>query len=64
LTITGQGLPAIYVIHPDAMPPGSALFLAFMAYVPPNDATSDVAAVKPVVLNDDTAPACVPVADK
>jgi hypothetical protein len=58
LTVGRQALPALFIIHPDAMPPGSALFLAFMAS-PPN-ATGNIA-VKPVVLSNDTAPACVPV---
>jgi hypothetical protein len=61
LTVGRQALPALFIIHPAAIPAGSALFLAFMAS-PPN-ATGNIA-MKPVVLSDDTAPACVPVATK
>jgi hypothetical protein len=61
LTVGRQALPALFIIHPDAIPAGSALFLAFMAS-PPN-ATGNIA-IKPVVLSNDTAPACVPVATK
>jgi hypothetical protein len=61
LTIGRQALPALFIIHPDAMPPGSALFLAFMANPP--RATGNIA-LKPVVLSNDTAPACVPVPTK
>jgi hypothetical protein len=63
-TISGQDLPVSFIIHPDAMPRGSALFLAFMAgampQVPENGNTG-IVALKPVVLNNDTVPACVPV---
>jgi hypothetical protein len=58
----GQFLPVRFTIHPDAMPQGSALFLAFLAgmrSMPKNDNTG-VFALKPVVLNNDTVPACVP----
>jgi len=61
LTIGRRALPALFVIHPDAMPPGSALFLAFMAN-PPRAAGN--IALKPVVLGNDRAPACVPVPAK
>jgi hypothetical protein len=61
VTVGREALPALFVIHPDAMPAGAALFLAFMAS-PPN-AMGNIA-VKPVVLSNDTAPACVPVATK
>jgi hypothetical protein len=61
LTVGREALPALFVIHPDAMPAGSALFLAFMAS-PPN-ATGSIA-LKPVVLSNDTVPTCVPVAAK
>jgi hypothetical protein len=61
LTVGRRALPALFIVHPDAMPPGSALFLAFMAN-PPRAAGN--IALKPVVLTNDTAPACVPVADK
>jgi hypothetical protein len=56
LTMGRQALPAMFIIHPDAMPPGSALFLAFMAN-PPRAAGN--IPMKPVVLSNDTAPACV-----
>jgi hypothetical protein len=76
-TIAGQDLPARFIIHPDAMPQGSALFLAFMANVPtpkpvagtpkplagtlgPKNGGTGIVALKPVVLNNDTVPACVP----
>ena len=61
LTIGRRALPALFVIHPEAMPPGSALFLAFMANLP--RAAGNIA-LKPVVLSNDTAPACVPVPTK
>jgi hypothetical protein len=61
LTVGREALPALFVIHPDAMPAGSALFLAFMAS-PPN-AIGNIA-MKPVVLSNDTVPTCVPVAAK
>jgi hypothetical protein len=61
LTLPRQGGLA-YIIHPDAMPPGSALFLAFLAGEPAvvkNDNTG-ILAITPAVLNNDTVPACVP----
>lgn len=60
LTIGRQALPALFIIHPDAMPAGSALFLAFMANLNLPRVAGNVA-LKPVVLNNDTVPACVPV---
>ena len=57
----GQTLPAEFIIHPDAMPQGSAMFLAFLTGAPPKDGNGGVVVVKPVVLNNDTVPACVPV---
>jgi hypothetical protein len=56
LSMGQQALPAMFIVHPDAMPPGSALFLAFMAN-PPRAAGN--IPMKPVVLSNDTAPACV-----
>jgi hypothetical protein len=50
----------IFIIHPGVMPPGSALFLAFMANVPLKTGTGSMP-MKPVVLTNDTVPACVPV---
>jgi hypothetical protein len=50
----------IFIIHPEAMPPGSALFLAFMTNVPLKTGTGSMP-MKPVVLTNDTVPACVPV---
>jgi hypothetical protein len=61
VTIGKQALPARFIIHPDAMPQGSALFLAFIAGMPrslKNDNTGLLALI-PVVLNNDTLPACV-----
>jgi hypothetical protein len=52
-----------FIIHPDAMPPGSALFLPFMANAPWAGNTINMA-TKPVVLNNDTVPACVPIPPK
>jgi hypothetical protein len=53
---------AIFVIHPHAMPPGSALFLPFMTS--PQAALPvgypHVKMLDPVVLNNDAVPACVP----
>jgi hypothetical protein len=62
VTIIWRTGPAAYIIHPGAMPPGSALFLAFMAGMPAtwkNDNTGIMAMV-PVVLTSDAVPACVP----
>jgi hypothetical protein len=53
----------IFIIHPKAMPPGSALFLAFMTNVPLKAGTGNMP-MKPVVLTNDTVPACVPVSIK
>jgi hypothetical protein len=64
LTIRGVTLPAFFIIHPHAMPPESALFLAFMANAPlPAGSTSNFP-MKPWVLSNDTVPACVPVPAK
>jgi hypothetical protein len=62
VTFAGQDLPARFIIHPDAMPQGSALFLAFMAGVPrsPKNGNTGVMALPPVVLKNDRVPACVP----
>jgi hypothetical protein len=62
VTFHGLGLPVVYIIHPAAMPRGSALFLKFIAGLPAsfkNDNTA-VAGLKPIVLNNGTVPACVP----
>jgi hypothetical protein len=58
--IAGQDLPARFVIHPDAMPQRSALFLAFLTDAPLKNGETDILVLKPVVLNNDTVPACVP----
>jgi hypothetical protein len=61
LTFHGLGLPVVFIIHPAAMPRGSALFLKFIAGLPAsfkNDNTG-VVGLKPIVLNNDTVPACV-----
>jgi hypothetical protein len=62
VTFAGQDLPVRFIIHPDAMPQGSALFLAFMAGVgrSPKNANTGVLALPPIVLNNHTVPACVP----
>jgi hypothetical protein len=60
-TILAAALPARFIIHPDAMPHGSALFLAFMAGVPQNFGDMGFLTLKPRVLTNDTVPACVPV---
>jgi hypothetical protein len=62
VTIVKQDIPAQFIIHPGAMPAGSALLLPFMANVP-DPATGNTSnwPMKPVVLNNDTVPACVPV---
>jgi hypothetical protein len=49
-----------FIIHPAAMPPGSALFLAFLSGASLKNGATGVMTLKPVVLNDDTVPACVP----
>jgi hypothetical protein len=50
-----------FIINPGAMPQGSALFMAFMANAPLKTGNRINVAMKPVVLNNDTVPACVPV---
>jgi hypothetical protein len=55
-------LPVRFIIHPEAMAPGSALFLTFLTGMPPNatNGNTGILALKPFVLDNDTAPACVP----
>jgi hypothetical protein len=63
LTFRGLGLPVVFIIHPAAMPRGSALFLKFIAGLPAsfkND-YAGVVGLKPIVLNNDTVPACMPI---
>jgi hypothetical protein len=60
-TILAPTLPVRFIIHPDAMPQGSALFLAFMADVPQNFGGMGFLTLKPKVLNNDTVPVCEPV---
>ncbi len=66
VSFAGQDLPVAFIIHPDAMPPGSALFLTFLNGMPSSSKNdnSGVMAMKPVVLNNDTVPACVRVRPK
>jgi hypothetical protein len=54
-------LPTGFVIHPEAMPPGSALLLPFLAGMPrsPKNGGTGVTALIPRVLNSDAVPACV-----
>jgi hypothetical protein len=61
-TLEGQVLPARFIIRPAAMPQGSALFLMFLAGMPraPKNGNTGILALKPLVLNNDTVPACVP----
>jgi hypothetical protein len=63
-TLLAPTLPARFIIHPGAMPQGSALFLAFMAGVPQKAGNMGVLTLKPKVLTNDTVPACVPVNKK
>jgi hypothetical protein len=60
VTFIHQGLPARFIIHPDAMPQGSALFLDFLSGRPrgPKNGNTGVLAWPPVVLNNDTLPTC------
>jgi hypothetical protein len=62
VTFAGQDLPVRFIIHPDAIRQGSALFLAFMGGVGrlPKNGNTGVLALPPVVLDNDTVPACVP----
>jgi hypothetical protein len=65
VTIVKQSIPAFFIIHPSAMPQGSALFLTFMANVPSaKTRTTSNWPMKPVVLDNDAVPACVPVRPK
>ena len=64
VTIVKQDIPVFFVIHPRAMPQGSALFLSFMANVPAKTGGTSNWVMKPVVLNNDTVPACLPVRAK
>jgi hypothetical protein len=60
VTLVRQDLmAALFIIHPDAMPPGSALFLQFMANVPDQNKASNLP-MRPMVVNNDTVPACAP----
>jgi hypothetical protein len=54
---------ATFIIHPDAMPPGSALLLPFATntLATPANGYPRVKPLWPIVLNNDTVPACVPV---
>jgi hypothetical protein len=63
LTYHGPVLPVFIVIHPAAMPRGSALFLGFVSGLPASlkNGHTGVMAVKPFVLNNDAVPACVPI---
>jgi hypothetical protein len=54
----GPGQHGTFIIHPSAMPQGSALFIA-SAVQTSSDSASGVG-IGPVVLNNDTVPACVP----
>jgi hypothetical protein len=60
VTFVHQGLPARFIIHPDAMPQGSALFLDFLVGRPrgPKNGNTGVLAWPPVVLSNDTVPTC------
>jgi hypothetical protein len=63
-TISGTDLPVSFLIHANAMPQGSALFLAFLAGAmpqTPENGNTGIVALKPVVLTNDTVPACVAV---
>jgi hypothetical protein len=66
VTISTQTFPLSFVIHPDAMPQRSALLLTFMAGVPvlPKNGYTGIRPLVPVVLNNGTVPACVPVPTK
>jgi hypothetical protein len=50
--------PLDYVIHPNAMPSGSALFLTFQTELYPIDGIAGIGVGTPVVLSTDTVPAC------
>ena len=59
VTFVGQDLPARFIIHPDAMPPGSVLFLPFLPGTrSPKNGNTGIAAFPPVVLTNDTVPTC------
>jgi hypothetical protein len=60
VTFIHEDLPARFIIHPDAMPQGSALFLDFRAGGPlgPRNGNTGVSAWRPAVLNNDTVPTC------
>jgi hypothetical protein len=60
VTFIHQDLPVRFIIHPDAMPQGSALFLDFLVGRPrgPRNGNTGVAAWRPAVLNNDTVPTC------
>jgi hypothetical protein len=62
VTFGGQDLPARFIIHPHAMPPGSALLLPFLTGLRASAASGHgrIKPQRPVVLNNDTVPACVP----
>jgi hypothetical protein len=60
VTFIHRDLPARFIIHPDAMPQGSALFLDFLAGRPrgPKNGNTGVLAWPPVMLNNDAVPTC------
>jgi hypothetical protein len=60
VTYHSSSLGLYFVIHPGAMPRGSALFLTFMDFAVSGHGTA-LGAGMPVVLNNDTMPACVPI---
>jgi hypothetical protein len=62
VALPGRDLPARIIIHPDAMPQGSALLLPFVTGMPaaPKNGDTGIRPLTPVVLNNDTVPACVP----
>ena len=62
VTYYSPSLGLYAVIHSGAMPPGSALLLAFIDYVPLKAGKrGPMGVARPVVLNNDTVPACVPI---
>jgi hypothetical protein len=61
VTLAAQDFPELFIVHADAMPQGSALLLPFLTGMPTSAIRNPrVKPQLPVVLNNDTVPACVP----
>ncbi len=62
VSLAGGDLPAVFTIHPGAMPRMSALLVPFLTGLPASQPNGQkhIKPQLPVVLNNDRVPACVP----